>query len=690
MNDKLDESLFEDVPFEGNTQDSLFEDVPFSEQEDIQEQQAVQEIQQEKVRAVAEEISPVETFIATGINSALFETGDEIKAGLETGFGFFGDYDAALQENRAYLQAAEEQNPKAATAGLVTGAIASGIATGGALGAAGLLSKGKTLANAVKIGTLEGSLTGWGASEEEKFKDQLYDGLEGAAIGGAAGGFFDVGGKALKSTSRFIPQNIKDTSELLIDRAAGIYNKTLKRQFDNVIDRIGGTREEFYGRIQDLKFRDGKNVLDFSKNRVDIAEDFRLKRKELGKDYEDIYSTADEFIPEGFSLSEIADELNLRFSFDDDIQKELLNPENTAIIENIQKAQNYIESIGYVNGKPRQGNISLSGIETKRKALVTNFSQSNRRSGITDYKKLTDVEQKLERHYKEIIKDKIKDIPQSKISGIAGEGADSAAIKGNLKDLLEETDKSFQVTHEYYTLAKETANFDKASGAGLLFEFISKNNTFLGLSAAGGAFDAGDGDFLRGAGLFGLALSARTAARNPNVLRSLGKAGKKLLDNNIVKTSADAGRLLNKYADQLLQNPKDAVTKAARLGIGSGRLSIQQYQSNTVDEIMRMEGYIPTEEEKAAKIEEIKARAPQTGVRKALKDMDIVNQQNLDPDKLPQEPQGEQPFFRELKARPRGENGRKLQDEDRTIELPSFDLSDPSIIPIKPEGFEDF
>jgi hypothetical protein len=119
----------------------------------------------------------------------------------------------------------------------------------------------------------------------------------------------------------------------------------------------------------------------------------------------------------------------------------------------------------------------------------------------------------------------------------------------------------------------------------------------------------------------------------------------------------------------------------ARLGVGTGRLSIQQYQSNMVDEIMRMEGYIPTEEEKAAKIEEIKARAPQTGVRKALKDMDIVNQQNLDPDKLPQDPQEDQPFFKEFKAASRDQNGRKEQEEEQGIII----SADGPIIPV--EGF---
>lgn len=130
---------------------------------------------------------------ATGAADATtFGFGDELAAGagylldkLPGGGG--KDYSQILSEIRGNQQAAQEQNPTSYMAGQVGGAVAQGLASGGA----GILSNATTLGGRVlggaATGATYGGLHGLGSGEGmgDRLKQAGIEGSIGAAVGGA-------------------------------------------------------------------------------------------------------------------------------------------------------------------------------------------------------------------------------------------------------------------------------------------------------------------------------------------------------------------------------------------------------------------------------------------------------------------------------------------------------------------------
>ena len=134
-----------------------------------------------------------------------FEFGDEIEAGVKTGFGFLGDYEGERDKIRGEMAEFRENNPYEALAYNVGGSLPTMLipGLGMAKGAQGI----KQLAGAgAKLGLAEGLLSGAGASEaelrpweattEDVGRAAIDIGV-GGAIGTAAGGLLGGGASYL-------------------------------------------------------------------------------------------------------------------------------------------------------------------------------------------------------------------------------------------------------------------------------------------------------------------------------------------------------------------------------------------------------------------------------------------------------------------------------------------------------------
>lgn len=117
---------------------------------------------------------------------ALLGFGDEVEAGLRTGFGLLGDYGKTRDEIRGELKDFARENPGTALAaeiggGLLTGGVGGARAAGTALGRK-VLEKAGVTGLAAGIGATEGAIAGVGSGETAGGR------VAGGLIGGGAGG----------------------------------------------------------------------------------------------------------------------------------------------------------------------------------------------------------------------------------------------------------------------------------------------------------------------------------------------------------------------------------------------------------------------------------------------------------------------------------------------------------------------
>lgn len=134
-----------------------------------------------------------------------FGFSDEISAGLGTGFGYLGDYDAEVERQRAIDDYDDENNWLPRITGQVSGALipAMGMtkAASGALASPGLA---KNLAVGAGIGAAEGAAYGFGSGDGDivdRGMNAIGDGALGLA-GGAAGAAIGRGVGSLVSRGR--------------------------------------------------------------------------------------------------------------------------------------------------------------------------------------------------------------------------------------------------------------------------------------------------------------------------------------------------------------------------------------------------------------------------------------------------------------------------------------------------------
>lgn len=121
---------------------------------------------------------------------ALLGFGDEVEAGLMTGFGLLGDYQNYRDNVRANVKEFADENPITALAaeiggGLVTGGAGGARAAGSALGRK-VMQKAGTTGLAAGVGATEGAIAGVGSGETTG--GRIAGGLTGGTFGGALGG----------------------------------------------------------------------------------------------------------------------------------------------------------------------------------------------------------------------------------------------------------------------------------------------------------------------------------------------------------------------------------------------------------------------------------------------------------------------------------------------------------------------
>ena len=133
-----------------------------------------------------------------------FGFGDELEAGLRTGFGFLGDYDKTVKDVRGNIKDFREENPATALGlelggGLLTGGLGAGRVAGTALGR-NIINKVGTTGFGGAVGATEGAIAGAGSANGD-LGDRAVGALAGGTLGGAFGAtlpsVINLGGKAL-------------------------------------------------------------------------------------------------------------------------------------------------------------------------------------------------------------------------------------------------------------------------------------------------------------------------------------------------------------------------------------------------------------------------------------------------------------------------------------------------------------
>lgn len=176
--------------------------------------------------------------------------GDEIEAGLRTGFGLLGDYDKTVGDVRADIKDFARENPMTALAaeiggGLVTGGIGGARAAGSALGRKAIAKFGAP-AFAGGVGATEGAIAGVGAGEDTA--SRISGGLVGGTLGGAGGAALPAaigGGKALVNRVRSgvsdkAAQNTADLKTIQAFEEAGVTPQQVKADLDEANQAVGG------------------------------------------------------------------------------------------------------------------------------------------------------------------------------------------------------------------------------------------------------------------------------------------------------------------------------------------------------------------------------------------------------------------------------------------------------------------
>lgn len=130
--------------------------------------------------------------------------GDELEAGLRTGFGFLGDYDKTVKDVRGNIKDFREENPYGSLAlelggGLLTGVLGAGKVAGTKAGQY-ILSKAGNTGLGATVGMGEGAIAGAGSADGD-LGDRAVGALAGGTLGGAFGAtlpsVINLGGKAL-------------------------------------------------------------------------------------------------------------------------------------------------------------------------------------------------------------------------------------------------------------------------------------------------------------------------------------------------------------------------------------------------------------------------------------------------------------------------------------------------------------
>ena len=142
-----------------------------------------------------------------------FEFGDEIEAGIKTGFGTNGDYTTKRDEIRAEMEQFRDNNRGEALAWNIAGSLPTALIPGLGMAKA---AQGAKLASRIGQGALlgagEGALAGLGASDSDSVGGMALDTAIGGGLGAGIGG--SLGGLLAGSINRGIQSGVNKVENL--------------------------------------------------------------------------------------------------------------------------------------------------------------------------------------------------------------------------------------------------------------------------------------------------------------------------------------------------------------------------------------------------------------------------------------------------------------------------------------------
>lgn len=546
------------------------------------------------------EDSALETFLVRGANAMAFDFGDEIAAGVESTFTT-KTYDQALQENRDYLKRLEEANPNAALAGDITGAIGGSLAGGAALNAFKLgkaLNVGKSLKN-VMIGAGEGGLAALGKTEEDKLLDQLEDTVLGAGIGAGGAAI----GSAIGKTMGGLKKEAVESGEELIDRSMGIRSKTMKDKVVNMMTRKGIKRDELYTTIKNIKLQDGRQVFNPDGTVEDLVNRLSAKQEEYSQAFQKMYNIKSNEIGEIIDPEEALSNITARFQMDRQVAEDLAFPRLESSFEQAADMVKMFPAMFKSGNK-----ITLGQMHSNIKALERNIMK---KYGVKSYYQLDDTVQKGLESARDYLDD---------------------TMRANLSDADYDQwiglNKEFSIFKEYSKLAQKNNDYqNKGAIAGLAR--IMANSTFFTTGAS----------MLNPADL-GKALAVgtgmRAVAKSPGVNKVLGESLEKV------------GAVLSR--GEALDEPMKRLVNAATR-------SVMDFEVELENESLRMDGFLPTPEEREAEVNTIKQSS--LPVRSKLQFIEQAKQgvkPNYEQDVPP-------PVYKKPEFAPRDKDGKKIEDD---------------------------
>jgi len=263
-----------------------------------------------------EKFSQGEAGLRGAYQGATLDQGDEISAGIMTGFGMLGDYDKEVADQRRQNKESAAQWPKTALgselgAGLATSFIP-GVGQAGAVVKAGKvaqymnkLRKASAAKKALGTAAVGGAIQGVGASEE-KFIDNPMALADDAALGATVGlgGQAVLGGvaKGIKALPKAATEGSKKRA---VKAAIGESMKHRRKLMGTTINdpgdlRIGDKKLMRAGKdLMDERMDDGSKLLKGGMSTSDLAPRISDTKKKYGKQLGRIQEFVDDVKPEG-------------------------------------------------------------------------------------------------------------------------------------------------------------------------------------------------------------------------------------------------------------------------------------------------------------------------------------------------------------------------------------------------------
>jgi hypothetical protein len=324
--------------------------------------------------------------IRFGAQGLFLGYGEEVEAGLRTGFGLLGDYEKTRDELRERLARARERYPVRSAAAEIGGAVAPSLALGPLAGAA---ATGRAALGRMALGgAAEGAVYGTGVSEREGLERVLdapasaavgavaapVGGMVGRAVGGSLSGLVDrakrrFGERASKTVEAEFQRIMQDSGmsfdDIIDSSRRGMtpadMSETARKELSAYVEYVDDAarkrmqetrpkelREAAFGKAQSA-LATGGNVL------AEVQKGAKAAKKSASQSYDEIFDTAPD-LPESFA----------------EVAQRALNeaPEATSELKKVMK-----DDLFSVGGK---GLIKMNRVPTLREAEAIRRSIKNK------------------------------------------------------------------------------------------------------------------------------------------------------------------------------------------------------------------------------------------------------------------------------------------------------------------------